>query len=147
MDYIQKKDTESIYFRILYFGLFLNVFLPAILILLGIFLRSKGIGAKPISSINIILYVLLAASAGEVLFIFFFKRKFFSKIKPDKESFLQMNLIVFSLALSPTVYGLVYFLLGGEVRWFLAFVIITLLCFRVFKPNLEKTEKLFERLN
>jgi len=147
MDYIQKNQIESVYFKTLYFGIFLNVFAPAILILLGLFLRSKGIGTKPISSIDLILYILLAASVIEVLFIIFFKKQFSSRARIDKQSFFQMNLVVFSLALSPTIYGFVYFILGGEVRWFLAFAVITLLSFRIFKPNLEKTEELFEKAN
>ncbi|KPL03981.1 MAG: hypothetical protein AMJ90_02395 [candidate division Zixibacteria bacterium SM23_73_2] len=145
MDYIQKNKIEKVYFKTLYFGLFLNVFIPAILILVGLFLKSKGVGKNPISSIDIVLYILLAASIIEIFFIFFFKKYFFSKVEPDENSFLQMNLVVFSLALSPTIYGFVYFILGGELRWFLAFAVITLLCFRIFKPNLEKTEELFEK--
>jgi len=111
MDYIQKNKIEKVYFKTLYFGLFLNVFIPAILILVGLFLKSKGVGKNPISSIDIVLYILLAASIIEIFFIFFFKKYFFSKVEPDENSFLQMNLVVFSLALSPTIYGFVYFIL------------------------------------
>lgn len=137
MDYKESKEVEPIYFKTLYLGLFLNVFIPAILVFLGLFLKSKGVGVKPIQSIDLILYILLTASGIEVLCIIFFKKQFFSKAKskPEKNNFFRLNLILFSLSLTPTLYGFIYFLLGGELRWFLLFVAITLLCFRIFKPK------------
>lgn len=149
MDYKESKEVEPIYFKTLYLGLFLNVFIPAILVFLGLFLKSKGVGAKPIKSIDLVLFILLAASGIEVLFILFFKNQFFSKAKskPEKNNFFRLNLALFSLSLTPTIYGFIYFLLGGELRWFLLFVAITLLCFRIFKPDLDKTQKFFEKLS
>lgn len=149
MDYKESKEVEPIYFKTLYLGLFLNVFLPAILVFLGLFLKSKGIGAKPIKSIDLVLFILLAASGVEVLFILFFKKQFFSKAKskPEKNNFFRLNLVLFSLSLTPSIYGFIYFLLGGELRWFLLFVAITLLCFRIFKPDLDKTQNFFEKLS
>lgn len=149
MDYKESKEVEPIYFKTLYLGLFLNVFIPAILVFLGLFLKSKGIGAKPIKSIDLVLFVLLVASGIEVLFILFFKKQFFSKAKskPEKNNFFRLNLVLFSLSLTPSIYGFIYFLLGGELRWFLLFVAITLLCFRIFKPDLDKTQNFFEKLS
>lgn len=153
MDYKESKEVEPIYFKTLYLGLFLNVFIPAILVFLGLFLKSKGVGADPIKSIDLVLFVLLAASGIEVLFILFFKKQFFSKAKsksldasaPEKNNFFRLNLVLFSLSLTPSIYGFVYFLLGGELRWFLLFVAITLLCFRIFKPDLDKTQNFLEQ--
>lgn len=147
MDYKEIEEIESVYFKTLYLGLFLNVFIPAILVFLGLFLKSKGVGAKPIKSIDLVLFVLLAASGMEVLFILFFKKQFFSKAKskPEKNNFFRLNLALFSLSLTPSIYGFIYFLLGGELRWFLLFVAITLLCFRIFKPDLDKTQNFLEQ--
>ena len=129
----------------------MNVFVPAILVILGIFLRSKGIGTSPIKSLDLMLIILLAVSASEVFFVIFFRKKFFLDENQAKEKastktgteddFIRYTLIIFSLCLSPTIYGFVYYLLGGTLEWFVVFACITLICFRFFKPSLEQVKR------
>jgi hypothetical protein len=148
---MKRLDPDSVHFRSLYLGIIMNVFVPAILVILGIFLRSKGIGTSPIKSLNLMLIILLAVSASEVFFVIFFRKKFFLSGNDQKEKtsiktgtedeFIRYTLIIFSLCLSPTIYGLVYYLLGGTLQWFVIFACITLICFRFFKPGLEQVRK------
>jgi hypothetical protein len=154
MNQIDNKDIESIYFKVIYLGLFLNLFIPVAIVLLALFLRSKGVGEHPIPSLNLFLYVFLAVSAGEIFTIYLFKHKFFQErnspgglISPDvwKNRFLNNHIIIFSLALSPTLYGFIYFILGGELKWFIIFAGMTLLCFRLFKPNLDDIKERFNK--
>ena len=148
---MKRPDPESVHFKAVYLGIIMNVFVPAILVILGIFLRSKGIGTSPIKSLDLILVILLAVSASEVFFVFFFRKKFFLSENSQREKasmktgtedeFIRYTVIIFSLCLSPTIYGLVYYLLGGTLQWFVIFVCITLICFRFFKPSLEQVKR------
>ena len=148
---MKRRDPESVYFKAVHLGLVLNVFLPAILVIFGLFLRSKGIGANPIKTLDLLLIVLLAVSASEVFFVFFFRRRFFPGGNHLKEKqtmktgtnddFIRYSLVLFSLCLSPTIYGFVYYLLGGTLEWFIVFALITFICFRFFKPGLEQAKE------
>ena len=148
---MKRLDPDSVHFRSLYLGMIMNVFVPAILVIVGIFLRSKGIGTSPIKSLDLMLIILLAVSASEVFFVIFFRKKFFLNGNGQKENatiktgteddFIRYSLIIFSLCLSPTIYGLVYYLLGGTLQWFVVFVCITLICFRFFRPSLEQVKR------
>lgn len=148
---MRRPDPESVYFKAVYLGLLLNIFVPAILVILGLFLRSKGVGANPIKALDLLLIALLVVSGSEVFFVFFFRRRFFSGRNHLKEKataktgteddFIRYSLILFSLCLSPSIYGLVYYLLGGTLEWFIIFALITFICFRFFKPGLEQTKE------
>ena len=145
---MERPNLESVYFKTVYLGLLLDVFIPAILVVLGLYLRDKGVGTHPIKSLDFLLVILLFVSATEIFFLFFFKRRFFSSARQSddktglktgtEDDFVRYSLVLFSLCLSPTIYGFVYYLLGGTLQWFIPFACITLICFRFFKPSLEQ---------
>jgi len=156
MNQIDHKDIESIYFKVIYLGLFLNLFIPVAIVCLARFLRSKGVGEHPVSSLNFLLVVLLAISAGEILTIYLFKKKLSKEsaflqgtvlAEEWQNSFFRFHIIIFFLALSPTLYGFIYFILGGKLAWFLIFGAVTLLCFRILKPDLDETREKFNKIN
>jgi hypothetical protein len=141
------SDLDHIHTKLLNLGFVLNFFVPAVLFTLGLFLRSQGVGVRPFEELDILLWVLLGVSAGEVLAIYLIKKKILfarNMSKANEENtilgqmFLRSALILFSLSLSPALYGFVYFLLGGMVERFVIFIAITLLCFLLFKPKLEE---------
>jgi hypothetical protein len=149
----ENLDLDQIHTKLLNLGLILDVFIPAVLFSLGLFLRNQGVGVEPVEGLDILLWVLLAVSAGEILTIYLMKRKFlFPRNVPmsEKENisleqiFFRSGLILFSLSLSPAIYGFIYFLLGGMTERFVIFIGITLLCFVLFKPKLEEMKSMME---
>jgi hypothetical protein len=157
MEQLSKNiDLDRIHTKLLNLGLLLNVFVPAILFALGLFLRSRGVGIKPVEGLDILLPVLLTISAAEILTIYLFKKKslFAHKVLQSKKEnvsaeriLFTAGLILFSLSLSPAIYGFVYFLLGGLEEKFVIFIGITLLCFLLFKPKLEEMKSVKEGLS
>jgi hypothetical protein len=157
MEQLSKNpDLDQIHTKLLNLGLLLDVFIPAILFSLALFLRSQGVGVKPVEGLDILLWVLLAVSAGEILTIYLMKKKFLfprNVLMSEKENisleriFFRSGLILFSLSLSPAIYGFVYFLLGGMKERFMIFLAITLLCFLLFKPKLEEMKSMKEGLS
>lgn len=76
MEQISKNlDLDQIHTKLLNLGLLLDVFVPAILFSLGLFLRSQGVGAKPVEGLNMLLWALLVVSAVEILAIYLMKKK------------------------------------------------------------------------
>jgi hypothetical protein len=149
-------DLDQIHTQLLNLGLLLDVAFPAVLFSLGLFLRSQGVGARSFKELDILLWVLLAVSAGEVLVIYLIKKRilFSSNILKveradiSKERILfKSGLILFSLSLSPAIYGFIYFLLGGMKERFVIFIGITLLCFLLFKPKLEEMKSMKNSLS
>lgn len=144
-------DADRINLKITYWGIALDLFIPAVLIGLGLFLKSKGMQASPTSNLGLLLVILLAVSIGEMGAIFIIRRNLFRSIASgttlSKETGLEQilvrcSIIIFSMSLAPCVYGFVYLLLGGTTDWFLVFIAITLLCFMLFKPRPEQIRKL-----
>jgi hypothetical protein len=150
----EPMDISKVYMKSIYWGMALNLFIPAVLVAVGLFLKSKGIPASPIKNLESLMIILLVISISEVAIIYFLKKSLVASIASQKtlpqgtsleQIFVRYSIIIFSMALAPSVYGFVYLLLGGTMDWFLVFVAITLLCFMLFKPRANEIKKLFDR--
>jgi hypothetical protein len=135
----------------------MNIFLPVVIFFLAIYLRDRFVSIKSPMDLNMIFYFLLALSAVETLTIFILKTRTW---KPYIKRKLQENprlsiekgpfgfgTIIYVLCFSPTIYGLVYYILGGTWEHFALFVAITFLLFQLFKPKMEELEKLNKEFN
>ena len=58
------------------------------------------------------------------------------------QNIVNFGMIIYALSLAPTIYGLVYYLLGGIWERFALFVAITFLSFQLFKPREGDIDKL-----
>jgi hypothetical protein len=151
----RQVDIDRVHFRLLNLGLVLNVLVPVILLSVGAFLKSKGVGLSSGGNLKILFLVLMVAGVGEIPLIYVMRRSFLSARKAFQEEsaghvatekvLFQWGVLIFSLSLSPTIYGLVYYLLGGSLERFVLFVAITLFCFLMFKPKLEEISSFVER--
>lgn len=140
-------DVERLRSRLFNLGLLLNVLAPAALILIGALLRAGGVSGSLDTDLAIFFWVLIAVALSEIPGIYVVKRSFlvgsraFRKGRENmtaEQALIQSGVIVCSLALTPTIYGFVFYLLGGSLERFVLFAAITLFCFLVFKPKLEE---------
>ena len=147
-------DIEKTHSRILNLGLLMNVFAPAVLIFVGALLKARGISIGTVEDLGVFFWVLIAVALSEVPAIYFVKRTFLSRGKSLRstgehvtveQTLFQMGIIMFSLSLAPTIYGLVYYLLGGSLERFVLFAAFTLFCFMVFKPKQEELRSFVKR--
>ncbi len=147
-------DIDSIHSRLLNIGLVMNVLIPVILLSLGIFLKSKGVKGEMGASLNTFFWVLIAVTLSEIPMIYLIRKTTLSARKAYLEGhpqvtagqlLFQWSILVFSVSLSPAVYGLIYYLMGGTLERFVLFVAITLLCFVLFKPKLEEMRSFAEK--
>jgi hypothetical protein len=131
----------------------MNVFTPVILIFVGVFVRNRGIEAGAVTDLGIFFWVLIAVAASEIPAIYIVKRTFLSRARSFQkggeqstvgQAVIQMGMIIFALSLAPTIYGLVYYLLGGSLERFVLFAALTLFCFMLFKPKQEEISVLLK---
>jgi hypothetical protein len=147
-------DVDSLHTRLIYLGLVLNVLVPAFILSLGIFLKSRGIGGDMRTGMDTFFWVLIAVTVSEIPVIYLIRRTTLSARRAYQEShpqasagqlLLQWGVLIFSVSLSPAVYGFIYYLMGGTQERFVLFVAFTLLCFMLFKPKLEELHSFIEK--
>ena len=147
-------DMERMHSRLLNLGLLMNVFTPVVLIFVGVFVRNRGIEAGAVKDLGIFFWVLIAVAVSEIPAVYIVKRTFLSRAKSLQmsseqsgvgQTVIQMGMIIFALSLAPTIYGLVYYLLGGSLERFVLFAAFTLFCFMLFKPKQEEITSFVKR--
>jgi hypothetical protein len=149
-------DIDQLHSRLLYLGLVMDVLIPMILLFIGAFLKSRGVGANVGDSLKILFFALIIAGASDIPVVYIIKKSFLSARTQktyQKEKYGEMEvesvlfrwgILIFSLSLSPTIYGLVYYFLGGTFERFVLFVAITMFCFLIFKPKLDEIRSFVE---
>ncbi len=140
-------DSDLMHTRLVNLGLWMNVFIPVIFVFLGIFLRSKGWSGHLQGGLNMLFWILMGLSLGEIPILYLVRRKTlkartaYRQNHPqadDNRLLFQWATVIFCLAFSPTIYGLVYFFMGGAIERLVLLVAITLLSFMLFKPKLDE---------
>jgi hypothetical protein len=147
-------DVDQVHSKLLNLGLVLNVFVPVALIVSGGLIKTRGIDFGNIKELELFFWVLLAVALSEIPAIYFVKKTLLSRGRsPKRESgnvtaeqiFFRVGITTFSLSLAPSIYGLVYYLLGGTFEKFVLFAAITLFCFLMFKPKLEEVSSIITK--
>jgi hypothetical protein len=147
-------DVERIHSKLFNLGLLLNVLAPAVLIFVGAFLRASGVSISPGPNLRIFFWVLIAVALSEIPAIYIVKKNFLAGSRvyqkggrnlTAEQALIRSGVIVFSLALTPAIYGFVFYLLGGSLERFVLFAAITLFCFLVFKPKQEEISSFVKR--
>jgi MFS family permease len=150
-----RVDINHLHSRLFNLGLLMNVGMPAVIIFVGGLLRAQGIvGEIGERELTIFFWALAAVAVSEIPVIYIIRRSFLSGSKTFmksrsemtiEQSLFQLGMIVFSLSLAPSIYGLVYYILGGTWEKFVLFAALTLFCFLIFKPKLEEIESFVKR--
>lgn len=147
-------DIERMHSKLLNLGLLINVFSPAVLVFIAVFVRTRGIDVGAVRDLGLFFWILIAVALSEIPAIYLVKRMLLSRGRSSQKSgenpaagqtVFQMGITIFSLSLAPTIYGLVYYLLGGSLERFVLFAAFTLLCFMIFKPKQEEISAIVKR--
>ena len=151
----ERVDTERVHSRLFNLGLLMNVGMPAVIVFVGGLLRAQGIGGETgEKELSVLFWALAVVALSEIPVIYIIRRSFLSGSKAfmknrgkmtTEQNLFQWGMMVFSLALAPSIYGLVYYLLGGTLERFVLFAALTLLCFLLFKPKLEEIDSFVKR--
>ena len=141
--------------KVIYMGLILNMLLPIVVILAGLGVRHfvQGGEAGPVTDqTRIMFYALLFVAVSEIGVTIFLKKLFLKPLPTTGEpsesiptiAFIQSRyLILYNLAFAPAIYGFVWYFLGGELKEFVLFAVISLIMFRLVRPSADFFYSLF----
>lgn len=156
MDQSKTVSLEKIQIRLLHWGIFIDIFLPLLIFFLAVFLRDRYTSIKISLSLDLVFYVFLLLNLGSLINILLYKKKTWKTLLQKKlqtepslsleENLFKYGIFIFLPCLSPSIIGLIYYLVGGTWERFSLFVAVTFLFFQLFKPKQEELEKLIEEL-
>ncbi len=141
--------------KILYIGLGICVGGTVAFYLGGLVLDQYGfISEVPAEDLRVLGYALLAVSAIELGVAYLLKRKWFRSDNPmfaGAKSFQQLRgqlltlyIILYVVALSPAVYGFLFYILGGQQDLFTLMCCLSLLGYMMIRPRPDFIHKIVE---
>ncbi len=147
-----RYDVTSLVAKPLYFGMVMNVMLPAAILFLCYYANNNYFVENRIPALaNTLFYVFAVFAVAESGLAVWWRNKRFREpmIRREKtfERDLLMSLITFCrklflLTTSISVWGFIYFLLTGRFQECAVFVILSFLVFQVVRPRYGSVRKL-----
>jgi hypothetical protein len=140
-------QVREAHMRIIYLGLVINLFVPILFLLAGYGVRrmmGDTVVATDTQTLWILFIVFIALAVLEIPVVFLLRKHlippFSDTARPGVEppsiiSVQARYLVLFAVALSPALYGFIYYLLGGSFREFVLFAVISLIIFRLVRPS------------
>lgn len=140
----------------LYFGTFVNVILPGLLLLASFyFLKGKATPLVDLYYLNTIRTVVAVAALGHLAVVFWWRTKLYvtpmvrskETFEADfREEYYQRTKPLFLAIASIALYAIVYIVLTGQFdNYFLAIFIYCFLVFQFVRPRYGLVQKLIER--
>ena len=133
--------------RVIRRGVLVNMVAPLMLVVAAHLARGAGLGLDESQRPEIyptLLYVLVAVGVADLAAAFVLRRSLFARsrfagasLTPEAIEAMVMRsaTIVFAVGASPIVYGVVLYLLGGEIREVAYFALLNLLSLRLLRPD------------
>lgn len=133
-------------------GLLIDLAGAALLFVIAQFLRNQGIvEAVRSEKLNYLGYGLLFVGAVEILLVFVLRRRW---ISPESEQFAAIKkrptfykhfklsfVILYFIALTPSIYGFLFYLLGGQENLFVFMLVETLIGYMAIRIRPDGLEK------
>ncbi|MBN2227595.1 MAG: hypothetical protein JW763_09550 [candidate division Zixibacteria bacterium] len=148
-------DLNAVLVKPLYFGLLMNIFVPATLLLIAYFIEQGKIMERKLSFTNgdLLFWILLVmAVADGAMAVFMRQRLFFRPMIRTKETFandltaqvFKASIICYAITTAIAIYGFaLYMVSGGFDRLFL-FIFISFIAFQIIRPRHGFLKKVIE---
>ena len=149
-----QTQIREAHMKIMYLGLLFNLVVPAVILAAGLAFRKFVQGGDFEGTANaqrFLLYALLAVAVSEVPVALFIKKQMLKPLPiggatgpaPTVDFVISRYIVLFSLAVAPSIYGFVWFMLGGSLPEFVLFALVSLIIFRLVRPSAEFFYSLF----
>ena len=146
-------QIRETHLKVMYLGIALSLGVPALLLLLGYFLRASGsLGGTVAEPNRMLFYALLIVACSELPAALIMKKTLLKPLTdlqagsasiPTTDYVFSRYLVLFSLAAACPVYGLVWYLMGGTMPEFALFAVLGLIIFRLSRPSTDFFFSLF----
>ena len=144
----------------MYLGLGLNVLLPMGIIAVGYFLKQAAFSGGSDLNPDLLFIILVFVSMTDLGVVYYLKKRLLANASMTQASELQrgthmapeenskraglrLATMIYALNLAPSIYGLIYFLLIGNINFFLLLLAFTPLGYLLLKPREGELKKLF----
>lgn len=152
---VPEHEISRLALRILYIGLAIDVAGAIILFVVGLVLENRGlINVQNGSNIDILGYALLGISVLELLVIVVLKRKLLNPSNPALSQakrykdligrIMAFYIILYFVALSPAIYGFMFYMLSGLQDMFTLMACLTLIGYLMVRPRPDFIARLVE---
>jgi hypothetical protein len=150
-------QIREAHMRAIYLGLIFNLLTPIALLVLGFLIKRAmvtggGGWAVTAETLQILFWTLLVVGLSELGVALYLKKILFRPGMPELRErepqaavrfLLSRFVVLFALAMTPAVYGFVYYLMGGTFQHFVLFGLISLVIYRIVRPTQESFFALF----
>lgn len=143
-------DIEGLAGRALKLALFVNLLIPAMLVIAVYVLRLLDVMPRTTSflpdKLQLLYFVLVFVALSELVAALVLKKAMFGpdKVRPTLGSTEEFGKLVIggtvtlaALGASPVLYGIVLYILGEDISKVALFTLVTLVHFRLFRPTAE----------
>jgi len=149
-------DLNDLMIKPLYAGLAMNGMVPVILLVIAYFIDPVAAKqSKAIPQANqLLFYILLGIGVVDGFIAIILRQKlFFSPMIYSRETFEEdlknrtfvNSIICYSLILSITIYGFVFYLISGAFNPFLFFAILSVVAYQIVRPRHGFLQKVIDR--
>jgi hypothetical protein len=143
--------------KVTFLGLVMNVMIPigifgAAVFFTGYDMHSgRGLKIPEEDILRLLFFALLIVSAIDFGVTYFIRKKLTEKLfrsdkgKPGRtfeQAVFTLSIIIFSLNLSYSIYGLVLILMGGDLEVMMLFTALSLVAYQLFRPRQKYLERL-----
>jgi hypothetical protein len=148
---LTRQEILKLSVALMHLGLLIDLVGAALFFLLGQLVRRwEIVGAVDAEPLRMLGYTLLAVSASEIVMVFILRRRWINSrsnqlraIRDRQVLGRQLKLMfamLYLVALTPALYGFLYYILGGSERMFVIMLVTTLLGYMVIRVRPDDIE-------
>lgn len=145
-------DFNKVLVKPLYIGLLMNIFIPVVILAFAYYFDQSGgtLKSLPNQTLTTLFWIFVVVSIAEGgAAILLKQRLFFSPMISSRDSFEEdltnrfftASIVCFAVTTAITIYGLVFYILGGTFQHLLLFVFISFIAFQFVRPRFRFAEK------
>lgn len=156
---IDPDEIRKSHMQIVLKGLIMNLLIPAVLVGAGVALRNIMFSGdtdqiiKTEEDIQVFFYALMFVAIMDIPVVLFLKKILLKPLDlaagsestevPTLSKIAAQYTILYNFSMAASVWGFIYYLLGGTIEYFILFALISLLTFRLIRPSNEFYYSLF----
>lgn len=145
-------DLNAVLVKPIYIGLAMNVFFPVAVLVAAYFADRPDLQSAPLQNENLstLFWILAIVSVVDGAVAIFLKQKlFFMPLITSKENFAEdlaagtfrSSIVCFAVTTAISVYGMVFYIVGGTFHQLIFFVFISFIAFQLIRPRHDFLKK------
>ncbi len=156
---IDPDEIRKSHMQMVLKGLIMSLVIPGLLVGAGMALRNIMFSGdvdqviKSDKDLQVFFYALMFVAIMDVPVVLFLKKTLLKPLDlaagsesaevPTLSKIAAQYTILYYLSMAASIWGFIYYMLGGTIEYFILFALISLLTFRLIRPSAEFYYSLF----